>query len=588
MKRCPECRRDYYDDTLLYCLDDGNALLEGPASMDEPKTAILSEPGAIATGFPASESPTRAQIHTTGAEAEPQDRLGQASEKRRFWHKKRASVAEAGNRSAHLAAKPLMASVIAVLILVGGFFGYQYFKPAVVEQINSIAVLPFQNKSGDPNTEYLSDGLAESLIYRLSQLPNLKVSPTSSVIRYKGKDTDVAKIASELGVDAVMTGRLAQIGDNLTISVELVDVRNNKLLWGEQYDRKMADLLATQREIATAIVQKLQLKLSGEDAKGITKKYTDSNEAYQLYLKGRFHGSKRTAKDAQKSIDYYQQATEIDPKFALAFAGLAEANWFLFLYSYPQVNEVIPKARELALKAVELDGSLAEPHSVLGVICNTYYRDFACMEREQKIALELNPNYSEGHRRYGLVLENQGRFEEARVALGRALEIDPLSPVTNFEIAHLLFYERKYEESETLSKKNVDLDPNFWYAHLQLFYVYRMKRDYASAVEELAKVQDARGEPDAAKLIRESFAGGDWQAFLRKITEQRSRLKLYPYFVSTFFAELGEKDKAFATLNEALETKDQHTAWMKMDPFMDPLRDDPRFKEVMKKAGFPE
>jgi len=210
------------------------------------------------------------------------------------------------------------------------------------------------------------------------------------------------------------------------------------------------------------------------------------------------------------------------------------------------------------------------------------------MEREQKRAIELNPNYSEGHRRYGLLLQNLGRFEEASIAIRRALEIDPLSPVANQQNAQLLFYERKYDESETLSKKNVELDPNYWYAHLQLFYVYRMKRDYVSAVEELAKLQDSRAEPDAAKFIRESFAGGDWLGFLKKITGDRPRLKLYPYFVATFFAELGEKDKAFGMLNEAIETKDQHTAQMKVDAFMDPLRDDPRFRGVLKKAGFPE
>ncbi len=578
MKRCPDCGREY-DNTMMFCLDDGAELLYGPASAsggDEPATAILHSTAAP------GEAPTRAQINTTdataifprGAEAEPQENLSDSSEKHSF--------------SANRAAKPLIAAAVAVVLLVGGFFGYRYFKPAGGGSINSIAVLPFQNKSGDPNSEYLSDGLAESLIYRLSQLPNLKVSPTSAVIRYKGKDTDVAKIASELGVDAVMTGRLAQIGDNLTISVELVDVRSNTLLWGEQYDRKMTDLLATQREIAATITQKLQLKLSGDDAKGINKKYTDNNEAYQLFLKGRFYGSKRTAKDAQKAIEYYQQAVNLDPKYALAYAGLAEANWFLALYSYPQVNEVVPKARELALKAIELDPSLAEPHSVLGAICLGYDHDFACGIQEQKRATELNPNYMEGHRRYGLDLYELGRFDEARVATRRALEIDPLSPITNFNYAQLLFFERKYEESETLSKKNIELDPNFWYAHLQLFYVYRMKRDYASAVEELAKVQDSRGEPDAAKFIRESFTGGDWQGFLKKITGDRTRLKLYPFFVATFFAELGEKDKAFATLNDAIETKDQHTAQMKVDPFMDPLRDDPRFKGVMKKAGFPE
>jgi len=571
MKRCPECRRDYYDETLLYCLDDGSALLEGPASGNEPATAILSEPPVSAGGQFGSEAATRAQIDTTNETAASPTGTSDM-------------VPAPPGFDKRLLAVPLLLAIIAL----GSFFGYRYLKPAGGGPISSIAVLPFQNKSGDPNSEYLSAGLAESLIYRLTQLPNLKVSPTSAVIRYKGNDIEVAKIASELGVDAVMTGRLAQIGDNLTISVELVDVRNNTLLWGEQYERKMSDLLATQREIAATIAQKLQLKLSGDDAKGITKKYTDNSAAYQLFLKGRFYGSKRTAKDAQKAIESYQQAVALDPKYAMAYAGLAEANWFLALYSYPQLNELVPKARELALKAIELDGSLAEPHSVLGAICFSYDRDFACGLREQKLATELNPNYMEGHRRYGLDLMNLGRFDEARVATKRALEIDPLAPVTNQQYAWLLFFEKKYDESETLSKRNIDLDPNYWYAHWQLFLVYRQRRDYVAAVEELAKVQDSRGEPDAATFIRESFTGGDWQGFLKKVTANRTRLKLYPYFVATFFAELGEKDKAFAVLNEAIETKDQHTAQMKVDPIMDPLRDDPRFKEVLKKAGFPD
>ena len=562
MKRCPECRKDYVDDSLLYCLDDGTPLVQGV--VDEPQTAILHDTSGQ------RKAATRAQIVATDQTAVFTSGVGEVTKSQSF--DKRL----------------LLAPIALAVIILGGFFGYRYLKPIERNSINSIAVLPFQNRSSDANSEYLSDGLAESLIYRLSQLPHLKVSPTSSVIRYKGKDSEISEIARQLGVDAVMTGRLAQIGDNLTISVELVDVRNNKLLWGEQYDRKITDLLATQREIAATIAQKLQIKLSGDDQRGLTKKYTDSNEAYQLYLKGRFYGSKRTAKDAQKAIESYQQAVTFDPKFALAYAGLAEANWFLALYSYPQLNEMVPKAHDLALKALQLDSDLAEPHSILGVICIAHDHDFACAEREQKRAIQLNPNYSEGHRRLGLVLENLGRFEEARNSFKRALEIDPLSPVTNFETAHLLFYERKFEESEMQSKKNVDLDPNFWYAHLQLFYCYRMKPDHASAVEELARVQESRGEPDAAKLIRESFVGNDWPGFLRKITEQRSRLKLYPYFIAGLYAELGEKDKAFAALDEALETKDQHMAWMKVDPIMDPLRDDLRFKEVMKKAGFPE
>ncbi len=553
-----------------------------------PNRSATTEPGSPAGQPRSGGGPTNEnQTQVYAADSVARTRSGQAAATHSLTTSSSSLEYAVTQAKSHKLASAIIGVLLVGVILTVAYFAF-VSRETSSKQINSIAVLPFENRSGQADTDYLSDGLADSLIYRLSQLPNLKVSPTSSVMRYRGTEKDVAQIAKELEVDAVMSGRLVQRGDDLSISVQLIDSRTKKLIWAEQYDRKMADLLATQREIAATITQKLQLKLSGEDAKGITKKYTDNNEAYQLYLKGRFYGSKRTAKDAQRSIEYYQQAVATDPKFALAFAGLAEANWFLAYYSYPQVNELVPKARELALKALELDNSLAEPHSVIGVICFNHDRDFACMEREQKLAMELNPNYSEGHRRYGLMLQDLGRFEEARIAYKRALEIDSLSPVTNFQTAQVLFFERKYEESETQSKKNVELDPNFWYAHLQLFYVYRMKRDYASAVEELAKVQEARGEPDAAKLIRESFAKGDWQGFLRKITEQRSRLKLYPYFVATLFAELGEKDIAFATLKEALETKDQHTAWMKVDPFTDPLRDDPRFREVLKKAGFPE
>jgi serine/threonine protein kinase/Tfp pilus assembly protein PilF len=482
------------------------------------------------------------------------------------------------------------AAIVALVLIVGVAVGLGLYlrarKTAVA--IESIAVMPFVNESGNADVEYLSDGMTETLINSLSQIPNLSVKARSSVFRYKGKEIDPKKIAAELNVQAILTGRVVQRGDQLTLNLELIDAQTENVLWGNRYERKFSELVALQSEIARDVSNRLKTQLSGAESAKVEKNYTANSEAYQLYLKGRFYAAKRTAKDSRQAIDYYQQAVAIDPNYALAYAGLAEANWFLALYSYPQVNEVVPKARELSLRALELDNSLAEPHSILGVICFNYDHDFACMERETKLAIELKPNYAEGHRRYGLLLQFLGRFEEARIAYRKALEIDPLSPVTNFNYAELLFFERKYDESETLSRKNVELEPNFWYAHLQLFYVYRMKRDYASAVEELARVQDARGEPDAAKLIRESFVKGDWQGFLGKIAEERARLRLYPYFVATFFAELGEKDKAFATLNEAIETKDQHTDQMKVDPYMNPLRDDPRFPEVLKKAGFPE
>src|ERR1051326_4409861 len=482
--------------------------------------------------------------------------------------------------------------IVGALLSIGLFLVGRYTAPGRVTTSGrpekSIAVLPFENLSGDPQNAYFSEGVQDEILTRLAKIAELKVISRTSTQRFKSAPEDLRQIAQQLGVANILEGSVQKANDQVRVNVQLINALTDTHLWAETYDRKMTDIFAVESEIARTVAETLRAKLTGTAEHVLASRPTANPEAHQLYLKGRFYGSKRTAKDAQKSIEYYQQAAAIDPNYALPYAALAESYWFLALYSYPQLNEVVPKARQLALKALELDNSLAEPHSILGIICNTYDRDFVCMEREQKLAIELNPNFSEGHRRYGLLLQNLGRFEEARIATRRALEIDPLSPVTNFQYARLLFYERKYDESEALSKKNVELDPDFWYAHWQLFYVYRMKRDYASAVEELAKVQDARGEPDAAKLIRESFAKGDWQGFLRKITEQRSRLKIYPYFVATFFAELGEKNKAFAALNEAIETKDQHTDQMKVDPYMNPLRDDARFQEVLKKAGFPE
>jgi len=353
MKRCPKCRRDYYDETLLYCLDDGNALLDGPASVDEPATAIFSEPSASAGGQ-LSEAPTRPQIHTTAAEAEPRGSLGDYSKE-----KQRISAHRAATPQGKVGSSRRLFAVagIVALVLVGGFFGYRYFAPT--KQIESIAVMPFVNESGDADVEYLSDGMTETLINSLSQIPNLSVKARSSVFRYKGKEFDPKKIAAELNVQAILTGRIVQHGEQMTLNLELIDAQTENVLWGNKYDRKSSDLVSLQREIARDVSGKLKANISGIEAAKVEKNYTTNPEAYQLYLKGKFFWNKRTGNDLKEAAEFYRQAIEKDPNYALAFSGLAETYVLFGGHDVAPADDSMPLAKAAALRALEIDDSLA-------------------------------------------------------------------------------------------------------------------------------------------------------------------------------------------------------------------------------------
>src|SRR6476646_3770880 len=454
MKRCPQCRRDYYDDSLSYCLEDGAVLLSGLP--DEPATAMLS--GAPQT----SESATRT--------------FDQSDER------VSNDLISTSNQSSRK--RMMIGAIIAVGILIGvlGIGSYIYFDRASTDRIGSIAVMPFENHSGNSDTDYLSDGLTDSLIFRLSQLPDLKVSPTSSVMHYRASTTDIAEIAKELDVDAVMTGRLAQVGDALNISVQLTDARTKKLIWAEQYDRKMADLLSTQREIATAITQKLQLKLSGNE-KGIAKKYTNNNEAYQLYLKGRYYWSKRTKDEMLKAIDSYKQAIALDPEFALAYAAMAEV--YNSMAKNPDVapKDAVPFAKSAATRALELDPTLPEAHSALGDALAIYDWNWAESERELKRAIELDPNISYIHLVYsGSYLGPVGRKDEAVAVAARAVELEPLSLINNAVLASAYLNDRQYDKAVAQARKSYDLDPNFPLARHWLGMSYVATGQYDKAI----------------------------------------------------------------------------------------------------------
>jgi serine/threonine-protein kinase len=485
---------------------------------------------------------------------------------------------------------------VALVILIAAVALFAYYLRAGKSEIaiHSIAVLPFQNKSSDADTEYLSDGLAESLIYRLSQLPNLKVSPTSSVMRYKGKDTDLAQIAKELEVDAVMSGRVSQRGDDLTISVELVDARTKKIIWAEQYDRKMSDLLATQREIATAIAQKLELKLSGNEAKGITKRYTDNNEAYQLYLRGRYSFAKRTKDEMLRAIEYFQQAIKLDPKFALAYARIAETYGSMPAYPYLSPKEAFPQAKAAAQQALQIDPALAEAHTFLAYCLVIYDWNWVEAERSFKRAIELDPNNSAAHFRYGQVyLAPRGRVEEAVAEIGRGMDLEPLDVNMGATLAWIYFVAGQNDKALEQAKKTYDLEPGHPIGRWMLSQAYIYKGMYEEAIS--LNEQWLQTDPTNQFAIRDAgiaYAKNGRPDKAEEMISKYREIAKTQYVptcrIASIYGALGDKDKAFGELQKAFEVRDWELYRSNVDPYFSSLRDDSRFKEMLKHLNLPE
>lgn len=577
MKKCPKCRREY-DNTMSFCLDDGAELLYGPAgrSVDEPATAIFS--GADASTHLQAQTTDQTVVFPSQSAEEPESSFSGLTARRGL--------------SAHRVAKPLIVGVVAVFLLVGGFVGYRYFNSANGEQVNSIAVLPFENRSGSSDTDYLSDGLADSLIYRLSQLPNLKVSPTSSVMRYKGKGSDTLQIARELNVDAVMSGRLIQVGENLNISVQLIDARTDKLIWAEQYDRKMADLLATQREIAASIAQRLELKLAGSEIKGITKKYTDNNEAYQAYLKGRTFWNRRTAENIKKAVAEFKSATDLDPNFALAYAGLADCYAILPEYAGTPASESLPQAKAYAEQAIAIDDQLGEPHATLGIVYAQLWQ-WEQAEREYKRAIEINPNYATAYHWYSILLKNQGRNDEAAKIIMRALELDPLSASIGANVSMMYQLQNNHDASIKNSLKLIELDPNYGRAYEYLGLSYLKVGRNEEAVRALEKAVELTNRQNVV-LSELGYVYGavgksrEAMAIAKELEDKYARKVAAGYEVAAIYSGLGEKDKAFEWLEKDYQSRDSRLNTFRWEMQFEPLRDDPRFKDLLRRMGLPE
>ncbi len=505
----------------------------------------------------------------------------------------RATVSEKEQRrgtESHLATAIIG---VAALLVVALAAAYIHFKRTRVTAIDSIAVLPFVNASGDPNMEYLSDGLAESLMDSLSQLPNLKVMSRNTSFRYKGKDQDAEKVGKDLNVRAVLTGSLKQIGDEIVIGVSLDDALDSHHIWGSQYDRKVSDLLSVQREIARDITGNLRLKLSGTDESRLSKRYTENPEAYQLYLKGRFYWNKRTGDAAKKSIEYFQQAIEKDPNYALGYVGLADGYSLLSTFSDRPPHESFPKSKAAARRALELDEALAEAHASLAFALFFYDRNFPEAEREFQRAIELNPNYATAHHWYGVTyLAKMERFDEAIAELKRAQELDPLSLIINADLGNTYIQAHQYDKAIEQLRKTIEMDQSFYFAHWQLGVAYEMKGDFQDAIAEYQKARQLNDDPWVLALLGHVSAVTGRRDEALKILDQLKRISkqrfVYAYGFAVVYAGLGEKDQAFQWLEKSYQDREPRITRIKVDPLMDSLRSDPRFADLERRIGLPQ
>jgi eukaryotic-like serine/threonine-protein kinase len=460
------------------------------------------------------------------------------------------------------------------------------------EIIDSLAVLPFVNASADPNAEYFSDGITESLINSLSQLPHLKVMSRDSAFRYKGKDADAETVGRMLGVRAVFKGRVTQRGDSLDVSAELVDARDNSHIWGQQYDRKFADMIALREEIAEEITTALRVRLSGEDAKRMAKSYTANPEAYQDYLKGRFWFNKQSGEEAvNKAIEYFQQAIAKDPAYALAYVGLADCYSSLGNSGFVPAREAFPEAKEAAQKALEMDDTLAEAHASLGYIKTVYDWDWSGAEKEYHRSIDLNPNSAEDHHFYAVALRRMGRLEESIRELKRAVELDPLSGFINLDLGGSLYFARQYDAAIEQERKILELDPNFILARYVLGMTYVQKSMYKEGIAEFQKVLlILPGDVRPLSGLGNAYARAGRRAEAQKVLDQLNDLSTRKYvpgwFRAVIYVGLEEKDKAFEWLEQSYEERSiGFGSAIKVDPIWDALRSDPRFNDLLRRMN---
>jgi TolB-like protein len=456
--------------------------------------------------------------------------------------------------------------------------------------INSLAVLPLINASADSDMEYLSDGITESIINSLSQVPKLRVMARGTVFRYKRQEVDPREVGNALGVRVILAGRVLQVGDRVVIRTELVDTANGSQLWGEQYNRKLSDILVVQEEIALEVAEKLRLKLSRGEKKQLTKRNTENTEAYQLYLKGRYFWNKAMTPELQTGLKYFQQAIDLDPNYALAYTGLADCYALLGNFTALPPTDVFPDAKAAVVKALELDDMLAEAHTSLAYLKTIYDWDWKGAEKEFKRGIELKSNDEWSHEAYGWYLAAMGRFDESIAQMKRAREIDPLSLPA---IAHLgvpLFYASRYDEAIERFQEALEMDPDCGYLRFRLALAYAQKGMYEVAITELQPMLDTSRDSDAVAALGYVYAVSNQrdkaQDALAELKERAKQEYVPSYHIAIIHVGLGETDQALNWLEKAYAERSYWLTFLRVDPILDNLRSNTRYTELLQRMHF--
>ena len=471
---------------------------------------------------------------------------------------------------------------------------YTSSKESVELPEKSIAVLPFENLSGNPENAYFTDGIQEEILMRLAKIADLKVVSRTSTVRYKRSPDNLREIATQLGVANVLEGSVQRTADRVHVNVQLIKAASDAHLWAEAYDRQLTDIFAVESEIAKTIADTLQAKLTGSEQRAIAARPTENTEAYQLYLKGRFFWNKRTGQNLNKASDYFNQAIATDPKYALAYVGLADSYVLMPLYGVGAPRDWYPKAKAAAKKALELDDTLSEAHTSLAYALHVYDLDFDGSTREFQRAIELNPNYATAHHWYGIELvASLGRFDEAIREIERGLELDPLSLPINGALGRTYYFARRYDEAIEQLRKTVEIDPGFYYAHWNLGSALAAKGAISAAIEEYQKARALNDDPFVLGQLGHAYASSGNKVEAEKILDQLKELSKERYVSAYSFAlvylGLGNKEEALRWLEKSYQDRTGNDlVYFRVEPLLDPLRGDPRFEELVTKVFAPK